>query len=155
MSLTSAQVALIESTWKVVKKDLQGAGNIMFLKLFQIDVSVRDKFPFRDVPYEELEDSESFLKHSLQVMETIDLAITLLLGGEMEKLVEALVDLGMAHAMQGLKPEDFDHVGEALVHALGVALGKEFNDEAKKAWTLLYSVVTAKMKEGLKEAQED
>lgn len=69
---------------------------------------MRDKFPFRDVPYDELEDSESFQKHSLQVMETIDFAVSLLLGGEMEKLVEALVDLGMAHAMQGLKPEDFD-----------------------------------------------
>ena len=69
---------------------------------------MRQKFPFRDVAYDELEESESFLKHSLQVMETIDQAITLLLGGEMEKLVDALIELGLAHAMQGLKSTDFD-----------------------------------------------
>ena len=77
-------------------------------RLFQIDPFVQQKFPFRDVAYEDLEDDESFLKHSLLVMETIDAAISLVLDKDFSKLQETLMELGAAHAMQGLKTGDFD-----------------------------------------------
>lgn len=41
-------------------------------------------------------------------METIDAAISLVLDKDFSKLQETLMELGAAHAMQGLKTGDFD-----------------------------------------------
>lgn len=60
----------------------------------------------QDVPFHELENNETFRSHSLQVMETISLAISTL--DDIDELVGILQELGLSHGPQGLKDAHFD-----------------------------------------------
>jgi len=62
----------------------------------------------QDVPFSELENDEVFRSHSLQVMETISLAVSMLRDNDPEELVGVLQDLGMSHKSQGLQTAHFD-----------------------------------------------
>jgi hypothetical protein len=105
MALTPKHVKQIEESWNVVKLDLQGAGLIMFMKLFEIDPHVYDLFPFKGEAMNI--ENEGIRKHALQVMETIDAAVGLVVSGEIETLKETLIGLGMVHGMKSVQSKDF------------------------------------------------
>ena len=121
----------------------------MFFKLFELAPYLQALFPFAE---EELsENSESFQKHALQVMETVDTAVTLILANDISTLEGALIDLGMVHNFKNVKPEHFAPVGQALLHGLSVTVGQEFTAEVKTAWVVLFGFVQSKMEEGMVE----
>ena len=62
----------------------------------------------QDVPFEELENNEVFRSHSLQVMETLSLAVSMLADNDPEELVGVLQELGNAHKPQGLNTAHFE-----------------------------------------------
>ena len=45
-------------------------------------------------------------------------------------------------------------VGQALVHALSIAIADKFTAEVKDSWIQLYAIVQLKMEEGMKEGME-
>ena len=77
----------------------------LIFRLFELAPYLQALFPFAD---EELsESSETFQKHALQVMETVDTAVTLILANDISTLEGALIDLGMVHNFKNVKPEHF------------------------------------------------
>lgn len=70
----------------------------------------------------------------------------------METLAQSLQKLGARHATYDVKYEHFPIVGVALLDTLEKALGDEFTDEVKEAWTGVFGVVTEHMSSGMKEA---
>ena len=47
-------------------------------------------------------------KHALDVMSTVDAAIGMMIGSEMQALVDTLTELGMAHHYKSVTPNDFE-----------------------------------------------
>ena len=60
----------------------------------------------KGIPFDHLEEDESFLTHSFQVMEAISLAISCL--DDIEGLTEILISLGQSHGNKGLVDGHFD-----------------------------------------------
>lgn len=50
---------------------------------------------------------EGFRKHALDVMETVDKAIEMLVDGDIEELKDTLVELGIVHNMKNVQVESF------------------------------------------------
>lgn len=79
--------------------------SLTLTRLFDIQPSLQSLFPFKN---QELNDNNEVLrKHALLVMETVDAAIELLKDGKLDSLVTTLIDLGVVHSMNNVKPEHF------------------------------------------------
>lgn len=150
-SLSPAQRQILEETWKAVEASgLLANGMKLFKHIFTICPPAQQMFTkMKDVTFNELEEDEVFRSHSLQVMETISIAISSL--DDVKELTSVLQDLGTAHGPQGLKDAHFDLVGQALVATLEEGLGDNFTPDVKEAYVTFYQFVTQGMKEGLQE----
>ena len=73
--------------------------------MFEIAPHLKALFPFKDEALSE--ENELLKKHALQVMQTVDSAVTLLLSGDIKTLQETLIDLGVVHNLNNVKPEHF------------------------------------------------
>jgi hemoglobin-like flavoprotein len=65
----------------------------------------------------------------------------------LDELVPAVRQLGVRHARYGVKDQHYDTVAEALLWTLERGLGPDFTPAAKEAWTAVYGVLAATMKE--------
>lgn len=134
-------------------------------------------FPkFKDVPLDELEEDENFLKHAYTVVDAVGLAVSFL--DDLESLEEVLYDLGGKHIKYGVQKAHFEvckkltlHlcnslckvydciiqlqvVGQALIWALQKNFGDDFKPEVKAAWVAFYGFVSHHMGQGLSDAYD-
>lgn len=145
--LTNRQVELIIDTWSYVRVDLEKAGTVLFVKLFEIAPELQKLFPFDGEAV--TADNELLKRHGIQVMESIDAAIGML--DNPEELKETLIDLGIVHHMKDVQVDSFAPVGQALIYTLQTGLGDKFTEEVKAAWLKLYAVVQQLMTLGMTE----
>ncbi|URI09921.1 hemin receptor [Aquincola tertiaricarbonis] len=67
---------------------------------------------------------------------------------EPDDLLPAVEGLGRRHAgLMGLRDEDYDAVGGALLKTLEQGLGPAFDDETRAAWIDVYSAMAGAMKQ--------
>src|SRR5437870_11632603 len=75
---------------------------------------------------------------------------------KLDEIDEDLEKLGAAHVRYGVHPEHYPMVGATLLKTLEMALGSQWNDASKEAWSNLFSIVSKKMLKGqLTSTQED
>ncbi|TMW68598.1 hypothetical protein Poli38472_006066 [Pythium oligandrum] len=55
-----------------------------------------------------------------------------------DDLVTKVMELAILHMKIGVKPEDFDSLGVALVHAMKATSGTEWNDRVEHAWRRIF-----------------
>ena len=65
----------------------------------------------------------------------------------LEALVPVVQDLGKRHVGYGVKDEHYDTVAAALLSTLEAGLGDAWNEEVKKAWISVYTVLATTMKD--------
>ena len=65
-----------------------------------------------------------------------------------EQLLPVLGDLGRRHTGYGVRPEDYDTVGAALLWTLERGLGDAFGPDLRAAWTAAYAPMAVAMQEG-------
>lgn len=75
----------------------------LFFRLFEIAPELLNLFSFKDASNKD----EGMRQHGLNVMESIDAAITLLGSKEMSELVDNLVELGIIHNMKHVQLDSF------------------------------------------------
>jgi len=63
-----------------------------------------------------------------------------------EKIIPPLITAGQRHQQYGVKPEDYDTVGEALITTLQKSLADEFTKEVEYSWLHAYNTIQAIMK---------
>ena len=66
------------------------------------------------------------------------------------ELGKEIAELALRHVQYGTKPEHYEIVGDALLWTIEKALGKDWNDDVKTAWTLCYSTLSNSMIEATK-----
>jgi hemoglobin-like flavoprotein len=130
--MTPEQKTLVQSTWEQVVPISDTAAKLFYEKLFELDPNLRPLFK------PDMEEQRRVL------MSTITFAVRGL--DRLDEVVPAVQALGRRHVQYGVKNEDYDTVGAALLWTLGQGLGEGFTPEAEEAWATVYGILANTMK---------
>jgi hemoglobin-like flavoprotein len=138
--MTPDQIQLIRETFALVAPQADVAAGLFYQRLFALDPSLRPLF------------RPDLEEQGRKLMQMLGAAVRLL--DRPESLVPVLEGLGRRHTDYGVRDEHYDTVGAALLGTLREALGATFTAAACEAWTNLYSLVAATMKQAAAEARD-
>ncbi|MGD8926087.1 MAG: globin family protein [Thioalkalispiraceae bacterium] len=130
--MTPEQIQLVQSSWEKVKPISEKAAELFYGKLFELNPDFKELF------------TNDMDEQGRKLMAMINTAVNSL--NNLEAVVPAVEEMGKRHVGYGVKDEDYDVVGEALLWTLGAGLGDDFTDDVKDAWTETYVVLSTTMK---------
>ena len=136
--MTPEQLILVQESWGKVIPVSDTAAQLFYGKLFELDPSLRELF------------KGDMAEQGKKLMTMINVAVNGL--KRLESIVPAVQDLGRRHVDYGVKDEDYDTVGAALIWTLSQGLGDDFTDEVKDAWVTVYGILAMTMKNAAAEA---
>jgi len=110
--LTPQKIALVQDSWfKVIDLGEETVGRIIFKNLFTYDPELLQLFPFS--MYDDYEDTQDYLEHITKVVGVVSKAVENLV--HFDDLVAILASIGQGHVPRGVKPEDYDTLGKAVL----------------------------------------
>lgn len=127
MSITNAQVSLVQNSFKKVEPIADDAAQIFYAKLFEYDPSLRGLF------------KGDMKDQGRKLMGLLKIAVNGL--NDVSQLVPALQGLASRHLDYGVKVDDYTPVGNALLYTLQAGLGEDFTPETRNAWAAVYKVI--------------
>ena len=130
--MTPEQLILVQESWGKVIPISDTAAQLFYGKLFELDPSLKELF------------KGDMAEQGKKLMTMINVAVNGL--KRLESIVPAVQDLGRRHVDYGVKDEDYDTVGAALIWTLSQGLGDDFTDEVKSAWVTVYGILATTMK---------
>ena len=130
--MTPEDIKLIQESWAKVLPISETAAELFYGKLFELDPEVKSMF------------KGDMKEQGRKLMAMLNTAVNSLTN--LEAIVPALQDMGKRHVDYGVKDEDYDTVGEALIWTLGAGLKDDFTEETKAAWIAVYTLVADTMK---------
>jgi len=130
--MTPRQIELVRSSFANVEPIADVAATIFYRRLFDLDPSVRALFTATDMAAQRR-----------NLMQTLTVVVRGL--DRLDALVPAVEALGRRHGRYGVKPEDFETVGAALLDTLGEGLGDAFTLETRDAWAAAYGILASVM----------
>jgi len=136
--MTPRQIALVQNSFATVRVDADGAAKRFYTELFALQPRLRGLF------------ADDMAKQRQLLMKMIGVGVANLDG--VEALLPALQDLGRRHLGYGVRDEDYDTVGAALLTTLAKAHGTDFTPDLRDAWTVAYGLLSGAMKAGADEA---
>jgi hemoglobin-like flavoprotein len=137
--MNSEQINLLRTSFQKIEPVAEEAGVLFYVKLFKIDPELRRLFKGK------------MNEQGLKLMQMIGLAVEGL--DRMEEFVPELRALGARHTGYGVEDRHYETVGAALLWTLEAALGADFNEQTKEAWTEVYSFLTRIMKEASRQTE--
>jgi hemoglobin-like flavoprotein len=138
--ITPAQRTLVQASFAKVLPIADTAATLFYEDLFRRNPSLRALF------------KEDMADQRQKLMTMIGTAVANL--GDWGNIAPAIAALGRRHAAYGVKTEDYDTVGKALIATLQKGLGDAFTPEAKEAWLACYAAVAAEMIAGAQAPQQ-
>lgn len=136
--MTPEQINLVKSSWDKVVPISEKAAELFYGKLFELDPELKVLF------------KGDMKEQGRKLMTILNTAVNSL--DKLESIVPAVQDMGKRHVGYGVKDEDYDTVGEALIWTLSQGLGDAFTDEVKESWLITYTLVADTMKAAAAEA---
>ncbi|MGB3535744.1 MAG: adenylate/guanylate cyclase domain-containing protein [Microcoleaceae cyanobacterium] len=128
----SEQVSLVQTSFTQLLNRTDQTAKVFYDHLFEICPSFKPMF------------HTNMDSQRQQLMSTLQIAVNGL--SNLKDILSTVQDLGRRHAGYGVKPEDYDPVGESLIYALQKQLGPKFTPEVKAAWIEAYSLLSGVMK---------
>ncbi len=129
---------LVQDTFTMVVPIAEQAAEIFYNKLFELDPAVRALF------------KGDMKVQGQKLMTMIGMAAKGL--DDLEALVPVVQDLGKRHVGYGVEDSHYGTVGAALLYTLETGLGEAWSEEAKSAWTKIYTLLADTMKTAAAEA---
>lgn len=129
--MTPENFARIRKGWSAVVSAPEIVGQMFYDKLFTNVPQVRSMFP------------QDMAGQEAKLVQTLDFIIDNL--DDMDTLAPVARDLAVRHVAYGTVPAHYTAVGEALIETLQQALGDDFSQEDKKAWTEVYTALANEM----------
>ena len=133
MSLTPHQIQLIQQSFAKVDPIADQAAEIFYNKLFEYEPSVRPLF------------KSDIRNQGRKLMSTLKVAVKAL--DDLDALVPVLQKMAVKHVEYGVRAEHYTPVGNALLYALKVGLGKDWTPELRQAWVEVYRLIAKTMKD--------
>lgn len=131
--MSPEKIALVQSTWASVLPIADQAADLFYERLFELDGSIKTLFP------------DDMTEQKKKLMQTLAVCVNGL--NALGEIVPAVQALGRRHADYNVKPEHYKTVGAALLWTLEKGLGDKWSADAELAWTEVYGVLSATMKD--------
>jgi len=138
--MTPRQISLVQESFAAVRADADAAAALFYAKLFEQQPRLRTLF------------ADDMTQQRQLLMKMIGAAVAHL--ERVDELLPALHDLGRRHAGYGVRDEDYEPVGAALLAKLAEAFRPAFSDELRDAWASAYGILASAMKAGAGESAE-
>ena len=130
--MTPEKIELVKASWAKVAPIADKAAELFYGKLFELNPEFKSLF------------KSDMTEQGRKLMAMLNTAVNSL--DKLEAIVPAVQDLGRRHVAYGVKDEDYDTVGEALLWTLEQGLGEGFTSDVKEAWVETYTLVATTMK---------
>ena len=130
--MTPEKIELVKSSWAKVAPISEQAAELFYGKLFELNPEFKSLF------------KSDMKEQGRKLMAMLNTAVNSL--DKLETIVPAVQDMGRRHVGYGIKDEDYDTVGEALIWTLEQGLGEGFTPDVKEAWVDTYTLVATTMK---------
>jgi hemoglobin-like flavoprotein len=125
--LTERQIELVQNSfWDIVPVS-EHAAALFYGRLFELDPSLRKLFHVNMD-----EQGRKLMKMLAVAVHNLD---------QLGEIIPAVEALGRRHSHYGVREQDYDTVGLALLWTLNQALGERFTRELEIAWTQAYAVL--------------
>ncbi|MHC0052651.1 globin family protein [Actibacterium sp. D379-3] len=129
--MTPEQIEMVQDSFaKVVPIKVQAA-DIFYTRLFEIAPAVKPYF------------KGDIAAQGMNLMATLGVVVNGL--KHLETIVPVAQDLAIRHLDYGVKPEDYQSVGAALLYTLKAGLGDDFTEEVETAWAEAYTTLAGVM----------
>ena len=135
---TADEIKLVQDTFKLAEPNAAGIAEMFYNRLFEIKPDFKDLFKG---------DMKKQGEHLMEMLKTVVEGLD-----DLDSITFAVQDLGRRHVDYGVKDEDYDSVGEALLWTLGKGFGDDFTDDVKSAWTTVYTLLASMMINAVNEA---
>lgn len=136
--MNDTQISLVQDSFAKVVPIADNAAALFYHRLFELDPELRPLF------------RGNMEEQGKKLMKMIGMAVNSL--GRLEEIVPAVQSLGERHVDYGVKDQDYDTVGRALLWTLEQGLGKAFTPECQVAWTETYTLLANTMKDAARSA---
>jgi hemoglobin-like flavoprotein len=130
--VTPEQIALVEGT--VATVDLRVVATDFYRRLFAADPTLESMFT-----REPAEQAQVFGTELAEIVTSIR---------SLDSFDTRVRALGARHRLYGVRAGHYRLMGEALLAALGAALGPAWTEETAEAWALAYDLVAETMLQG-------
>ncbi len=137
--MTHEQIALTQSSFAQVIPIADTAAALFYGRLFELAPELRPLF------------KGELQEQGRKLMRMIGLAVKGL--DRWETLAPVLRDLGQRHEQYGVREQDYDTVGAALLWTLEQGLGPSFTPEVKAAWVAVYTQLAGAMQRATAQTQ--
>ena len=127
MPVTAYQKMLVEKTFRQLANDSEAIAALFYARLFQIAPSLKPLFK-GDRP-----------EQGRKLMQMMAIAVGAL--NRLDALVPVVEALGTRHVGHGVKKEDYQTFGSALLWTLEHSLDTQFTPEVKDAWAAVYDLL--------------
>eukprot|EP00801_Mesodinium_rubrum_P007425 Mrub_07436.p1 GENE.Mrub_07436~~Mrub_07436.p1 ORF type:complete len:292 (+),score=49.71 Mrub_07436:95-877(+) len=129
----------IQSTWTEIINAVgkETAGVILFKNIFMVSPIAMHYFPESWKKDGEIYQNRVFRQHCIKVIEAVSAAISLLKDGA--KLTQVLTELGKTHETNGIVPDAYPIVGNAVNATICIAMGDQCTVEVLDTYTLFYN----------------
>lgn len=135
--MTPEQVTMVKDSWAKVVPISEQAADLFYGRLFELNPAYRQLF------------TGDMKAQGKMLMSMLNTAVASL--DKLPSIVPAVQALGQRHVGYGVKGEDYDTVGAALLWTLSQGLGDEFTAEVEEAWTITYTTLAGVMIEASRE----
>ncbi len=131
--MTPERERLVRQSWAQVAPRVEEASRIFYDRLFELDPAARGLFGRVDMRQQ----GAKFMAMLGSIINSLDRA---------PSLVADAASLGRRHTAYGVRAEQYESVGAALIWMLDQMLGPEFTPEVRAAWMETYAIIAAVMK---------
>jgi len=129
--MTPEQIDIVQESFAKVVPIKEAAAGIFYDRLFEIAPETKAYF------------KGDMSEQGMKLMTTLGVVVNGL--KDLDKVVPVAQELAVRHVDYGVKPEDYDSVGAALLFTLGKGLGDGFTPEVEDAWTTAYTTLAGVM----------
>lgn len=138
--MTPQQIELVKNSWLKVEPIQDQAAELFYGRLFELDPELRTLF------------KGDMKEQGRKLMAMIRTAVMHL--DKLGEVVPAVQAMGVRHVGYGVKDQDYDTVGAALLWTLAQGLGADFTEATKQAWSEAYGILATTMIEAGKVGEQ-
>lgn len=130
--MTKDEIILIKRTWRLFREiNPLIVGDTFYSKLFHDNPSIRKMFPT-----EMHQQYQKLIEMLSAVVGRLD---------NLDELSNDIAAMAQRHVGYGVKPAQYQKIGEALLWTLQQGLGNDFTPEVKAAWAKCYNSLATVM----------
>ncbi len=137
--MTPEQTKLVQTSFAQVAPIADTAAAIFYDRLFELDPPLRRLFP------------EDLREQRVKLVAMLATAVNNL--QQWETVSPRVQELGRRHVAYGVKPDDYETVGAALIGTLETGLGEAFTPAVREAWIACYATISAEMKQAAAQSE--